>query len=185
MTSSGSSSSASKARPIACLCDDLRRSPVQEQGLRGHAPADVNDARWQAALRGLQAFVAGGWGDLAEAAGWTRDELYAVPKLWSQIHLTGVALLIADNEVTEVALGEIRIRTASGAVQTFRRTPEPDWALVYLERLKLSGLDAVREEPRLRAIEFTVSEYRKYHGVDLETAKAAVRTAIALKGKTS
>ena len=154
----------------------------RRKGFEATRPPDVSDARWQAALRGLQAFVAGGWGDQAEAAGWTRDELYAVPKLWSQIHLCGVALLIADDEVVEVAPTEIRIRTASGAVQTFRRQPEPDWNRVYIERLTLSGLDAGSEEPRLRAIEYAVAEYRKHHGVDLETAKAAVLAAIS-KGR--
>jgi hypothetical protein len=155
----------------------------RRKGFEATRPPDVSDARWQEAMRGLAAFVAGGWGDQAEAAGWTRDALFRVPELWSQIHLTGAALLIGDHEVVEVTPGEIRIRTASGAVQTFRRKPEPDWALVYLERLKLSGLDAVREEPRLRAIEYAVGAYRKYHGVDLEAAKRAVRAAITAKEK--
>jgi hypothetical protein len=155
----------------------------RRKGFEAKRPPDVSDARWQAALAGLQQFLAGGWGEKAERLGWPRDELFAVPKLWSQIQLTGVALLIADNEVTEVTPGEIRIRTASGAVQTFRRQPEPDWNRVYIERLTLSGLDAGSEEPRLRAIEYAVAEYRKHHGVDLEAAKRAVRAAITAKEK--
>jgi hypothetical protein len=155
----------------------------RRKGFEATRPADVSDARWQAALRGLQAFVAGGWGEKAERLGWTRDELFRVPELWSQIHLTGAALLIGDHEVVEVSPIEIWTRTASGAVQTFRRQPEPDWNRVYIERLTLSGLDAGSEEPRLRAIEYAVGEYRRHHGVDLETAKRVVLAAISAKAK--
>jgi hypothetical protein len=146
-------------------------------------PPDVSDAHWRSALRGLAAFVASGHGEKAEALGWTRDELYAVPKLWSQIHLTGVALLIAGNEVIAVTATEIRIKTASGSSLAFYRKPEVDYALVFRERLKQVGLDAGKEEFQLRAIEHTVAEYRKHHSVDLEAAKAAVLAAITAKAK--
>jgi hypothetical protein len=135
-------------------------------------------------MRGLQQFVAGGWGDQAEAAGWTRDELFRVPELWSRVDPCGAALLIDDNEVTAVTPTEIRIMTASGASLDFYRKPEPDFGLVFRERFKLILGSMGAEEGRLRAIEHTVAEYRKRHDVDLETAKRAVLAAIAPKGKT-
>jgi hypothetical protein len=95
-----------------------------------------------------------------------------------QVHLCGVALLIGDNEVTGVTPTEIRIRTPSGATQVFYRRPEPDFGLVFRERFKLIVGNVGPEEGRLRAIEHTVAEYRKHHGVDLETAKRAVLAAI-------
>ena len=57
------------------------------KGFSATRPPDITDDRWQAALRGLQAFVAGGWAEKAEAAGWTRDELYAAPPLWARVDL--------------------------------------------------------------------------------------------------
>jgi len=160
--------------------------PSRSKGFEATRPPDVSDARWQAALRGLQAFVAGGWGEKAERLGWPRDELYAVPKLWSRVDLAGVALLIADDEVIEVAPDEIRIRTASGAVQTFRRTPEPDWALVYFEQTRLRRCDTAAgdEEALLRARESTTREYQRFHNTGLDHATRAVDAIIAAKGKT-
>ena len=99
----------------------------RRKGFEATRPPDASDDRWQAALRGLSAFVAGGWADQAERLGWTRDELFRVPELWSQIHLTGAALLIGDSEVIEVTPTEIRIRTPSGATQSFYRRPAVDY----------------------------------------------------------
>jgi hypothetical protein len=148
-------------------------------------PPDVTDAQWKVAVEGLRAFLAGGHGDEAERLGWPKAELYRVPKLWSQISLTGAGLLIGDAEVVEITAARIGIKTLGGASQAFYRRPEIDWAVVYRARLKLSGLDAVSEEPQLRALEFAVREYRRHHGVDLKDAKAAVLAAIAAKEKMS
>jgi hypothetical protein len=150
----------------------------RRKGFEATRPPDVSDARWQAALRGLQAFVAGGWGDRAEAAGWTRDELYRVPKLWSQIRLCGVALLVGDWTVTEVTSEAIGLVTASGAVQRFYRKPEVRYRLVYTERLKLLKRDVAEDEARCRAFEFAVRLCRDHTGADLEAAKVMVTAAI-------
>ena len=56
----------------------------RRKGFEATRPPDVSDARWQAALRGLQAFVTGGWGDQAERLAWPRDELFRVPELWAR-----------------------------------------------------------------------------------------------------
>jgi hypothetical protein len=158
----------------------------RRKGFEATRPPDVSDARWQAALRGLQAFVASGWGDRAEAAGWTRDELYAVPKLWSRVDLTGVALLIADDEVVEVAPTEITVKTASGAVQIFCRKPEPNWSRVYLEQTRLRRCDTAAgdEEALFRARESTTREYQRFHNTGLDHATRAVDAIIAAKEKT-
>jgi hypothetical protein len=89
-------------------------------------PSDLSDDRWAAAMRGLRAFLAGGHGPKAEGAGWPPGELYAVPQLWSQIHLTGAALLIGDREVVEITAAAIRIKSASGSISAFYRQPTVD-----------------------------------------------------------
>jgi hypothetical protein len=157
----------------------------RRKGFEATRPPDVSDARWQKAMRGLAAFVAGGWADQAERLGWSRAELYAAPPLWSRADLTGVALMIGDNEVTGVTPTEIQIRTASGVTQAFYRKPERDFGLVFRQRFKLIVGNVGSEEGRLRAIEHTVAEYRRAHsGVGLEDAKTAVLAAIAAKETT-
>jgi hypothetical protein len=84
----------------------------RHKGFEATRPPDLSNAQWQAALRGLQTFVAGGWGDQAEALGWTRDELYRAPELWARADLCGAALLVGANEVIAVTPTEIRIKTA-------------------------------------------------------------------------
>jgi excisionase family DNA binding protein len=54
-----------------------------------------------------------------------------------------------------------------------------DFAAIYRERIKLVGGDPGQEEPRLRAIEFTVNACRANTGLDLEQAKRIVLAAIA------
>jgi hypothetical protein len=92
-------------------------------------------------------------------------------------------LRIGDNKVTAVTPAEIRIKTPSGAVQTFRKPPEPapgpDLAALYREQLRLRRCDnaAADEEGRLRALEYTIRLYRLRTGADLESAKRAVTDA--------
>jgi hypothetical protein len=141
-------------------------------------PPDVSAEHWQTAMRGLEAFFAAGHGAEAERLGWPRDELYRVPPVWSRVDLCGVGLLIGDREVTNITATEIRIKTASGATLAFYRKPEPDFALVYRERIRLLGGDAGQEEPRLRAFEFTARAYQAHHHCDIDTAKQAVLAAL-------
>jgi hypothetical protein len=151
----------------------------RRKGFEAIRPTDVSNDRWQAALRGLQAFVAGGWGQKAEAAGWSRDELFRVPELWSQVHLCGAALLIGDNEVTSVTPTEIRTKNASGSSLAFYRRPAIDYALAYHARLKMAGEDSTREEFQLRALEAVINLYRHNNNCTIDTAKRAVLAAIA------
>jgi hypothetical protein len=152
----------------------------RRKGFEAARPPDISDARWQAALRGLAAFVTAGWGDQAEAAGWTRDELYRAPPLWARVDLTGVALLVGGNEVVEVTPTEIKVKTPSGPTQTFYRKPPRDLAIIYREQLRLRRCDsaAADEEGRLRALEFTVNAHMARSGASLAESAAAVRAAI-------
>jgi hypothetical protein len=87
-------------------------------------PDYVNDAQWNVAMRGLRTFLATGRADDALRLGWTKNELFRVPPLWTRVDLCGVALLIGDREVVEVTPAEVGIKTASGATQRFFRRPE-------------------------------------------------------------
>jgi hypothetical protein len=120
-----------------------------------------------------------GHGDEAERLGWPKDELYAIPQLWSQINLCGAALLIGDREVVGITPNEIRVRTSSGATLAFYRKPEVDYALAYRARIKMAGEDSTKEEVQLRALEAVVNLYRSHQpNADIDTAKAAVLAAI-------
>jgi hypothetical protein len=144
-------------------------------------PPDVDEERWRAALRGLRKFIADGYGAEAERVGWPSDELYRVPELWSQVHLTGAALAVGDREIVDVTSSEIRIKTASGATLAFYRKPVVDYRVAYEAHLKAicGNYPGDSEEPRLRAVERTVGLFRSNNpNASLEDAKAAVLAAI-------
>jgi hypothetical protein len=135
-------------------------------------------------MRGLSAFLRNGHGAEAERLRWPPDELYRVPELWSQVHLTGCALLIGDREVVEVTAAAIRIKTASGATLSFYRKPEVDYRLVYETRRKALAPNLGDDEAHFRAFDHAVSFCRQHSGCDLEQAKALVRDAIE-RGRSS
>jgi hypothetical protein len=142
-------------------------------------PPDVSDDQWKVALDGLGVFLLAGHGDEAERLGWSKDELYRVPELWSQIHLCGATLLISDATVIEISATRIQIKTASGALQSFYRRPAPDFALAYRERIRMAGDDGRKEEVQLRAVEAVINLYRSHHpSVVVDASKAAVLAAI-------
>jgi hypothetical protein len=156
---------------------DGEHRAILEAAMR-RRPNDVRDAQWEVAIGGLRAFLRDGHGAEAERLGWPPDELYHVPELWSQIHLTGAALLIGDREVTAVTADKIQIKSESGSILSFYRRPQPEYGLVYRERLKaLRGLGD--DEAHFRAFDHAVSFCRQHSGCDLEQAKALVRAAIA------
>ena len=104
---------------------DLLRVLVSREAARAAlnaaAPPDCLPQRWAAAQAGLHRFVNAGYGDQATLLGWTVDELYRVPPLWSRVDLTGAALLIADRRVVAVTESSISIETLSGSRLKFRR----------------------------------------------------------------
>ena len=134
-------------------------------------PPDVTHDQWQTAVDGLRVFLLAGWGDEAARLGWPCDELYRVPPLWTRLDLCGVGLLIGDCEVTDITAEAIRIKTASGSSQSFRRQPEPDFGLVYAERVKLLSRDVDEAEARARSFEFAVNACRVHASLSLEAAK--------------
>jgi hypothetical protein len=159
-----------------------RHAPFLRE-VKAAKPEDVDARQWRRAIEGLESFLLSGWGDEALRLGWSDDELFCVPKLWSQIHLCGAALAIGDREVVNISATEIRIKTTSGATLAFYRRPEIDYRLVYTERLKRFGLDASKEEFQLRAREHAVNVCRANTGSGLEEAKTAVLNAIASKAE--
>jgi hypothetical protein len=152
------------------------------KGFAATRPPDIAEDSWQAALRGLQAFVAGGWAEKAEALGWSRDELYRAPELWVRADLCGAALLIGANEVIAVTPTEIRIKTPSGLTQGIYRRPAVDYVVMFDSRLNQLVGSVGSGEARLRAREWTVREYQRLNNVDLEGSKRAVDSILAEKG---
>ena len=77
---------------------------------------------WAVARRGLVSFMREGWGDRAALAGWTREELYQLPKTsWGRLDLTGIGLLIGDRKVSEVTETTITTKGLRGRELKFRR----------------------------------------------------------------
>ena len=155
----------------------------RRKGFEATRPPDASDDRWQAALRGLSAFVAGGWADQAERLGWTRDELFRVPELWSQIHLTGAALLIGDREVIGITPNEIRIRTDTGDdgfLQARDRLRPPVRIPPQAARGQRRPRRGTAESSRVDNQSFS-----RVNLVGLEDAKRAVDSIIAGKGNRS
>jgi hypothetical protein len=84
-------------------------------------PQDCSEHVWRLATHGLKRFVAEGWGDQAALLGWTGPELYVLPELWSQIHLTGAAWLVRTKRVIAVTEASIIVESRFGSRLTFRR----------------------------------------------------------------
>ena len=70
-------------------------------------PLDATEVQWDAALLGLHHFLGGGWSDSALALGWSHPELFNVPARWSQIRLTGVALLVGEWNILSIESGAL------------------------------------------------------------------------------
>jgi hypothetical protein len=84
-------------------------------------PANCPESQCKEARRGLERFIAEGWGDQAALLGWTSEELYRLPRLWSRIDLTGAAWLVGFRRVTAMAAENIVIASRSGSRLKFRR----------------------------------------------------------------
>jgi hypothetical protein len=84
-------------------------------------PANCPESQWKEARRGLERFIAEGWGDQAALLGWTSEELYRLPRLWSRIDLTGAAWLVGFRRVTAMTAESIVIESRSGSRLKFRR----------------------------------------------------------------
>jgi hypothetical protein len=90
-------------------------------GLNAAAPPDCLPERWVAAQESLRRFVRDGWCDQAALLGWTADELYRIPPLWSRVDLTGAALLVGERRIVALTEASIVIETLSGSRLKFRR----------------------------------------------------------------
>jgi hypothetical protein len=99
----------------------LRARQAAERAMRAGRPDDCWMHRWSEAKRGLFGFIHDGWGDRAALLGWTPEELYRLPVLWSQIHLTGRAWLIGERRVVAVTNASIAIEASKGSQLKFRR----------------------------------------------------------------
>src|ERR1700722_11182451 len=52
-----------------------------QAALAASPPADCPESQWKEARRGLERFIAEGWGDQAALLSWTSEELYGLPRL--------------------------------------------------------------------------------------------------------
>ena len=95
-------------------CASWRAGRPLSAAFEAQPPSDCSEPRWAMAQYGLQHFVKDGWGDPAALMGWTTEELYRVPPVWSRVDLTGAALLIGDRKVVAVTEASIAIETRSG-----------------------------------------------------------------------
>jgi hypothetical protein len=99
----------------------LTSREAAQAALNAAAPPDCLPQRWVAAQESLRRFVRDGWCDQAALLGWTADELYRVPPLWSRVDLTGAALLVGERRIVALTEASIVIETLSGSRLKFRR----------------------------------------------------------------
>jgi hypothetical protein len=99
----------------------LRARQAEEAALMAERPEDCWMHRWNEAQRGLAGFIHDGWGDRAALLGWSPEELYRLPALWSQVHLTGCAWLVGDRHVIAATADHIVIEAPQGLRLKFRR----------------------------------------------------------------
>jgi hypothetical protein len=77
--------------------------------LEAERPPDWWPRRWDETLRGLRAFLEGGWGDRALALGWRPEELYRPPRSLRGVNRFGLAFLIGDGRVMAVTEESITV----------------------------------------------------------------------------
>jgi hypothetical protein len=99
----------------------LAAREAAQAALTAKPSADCPKSHWKRARRGIERFMAEGWGDQAALLGWTAEELYRLPSLWSRIDLTGAAWLVGYRRVTAVTAENIVIESRSGSRLKFRR----------------------------------------------------------------
>lgn len=99
----------------------LAAREAAQAALAARQPADCSESHWKPARRGLERFVSEGWGEQAALLGWTADELYRLPPLWSRIDLTGAAWLVGFRRLTAVTADNIVIESRLGSRLKFRR----------------------------------------------------------------
>ena len=67
--------------------------------LEAKRPPDWWPRRWNETMRGLRAFLEGGWGDRAIELGWRPEELYRPPQSLREVNRFGLAFVIGDGRV--------------------------------------------------------------------------------------
>ena len=92
--------------------------------LEAERPPDWWPRRWDETLRGLRAFLEGGWGDRALALGWRPEELYRPPQSLSGVNRFGLAFVIGDGKVIVVTKESITVETPEWELKGRRYEPE-------------------------------------------------------------
>jgi hypothetical protein len=88
-------------------------------------------------LRGLKKFLADGWGDQAALLGWSTAELYAVPRVWARVDLTGTALLVGRWQVVDVDAEAITIKPPwSDSQLKFQRRDDLSYQLAAVTKVE-------------------------------------------------
>jgi len=89
--------------------------------LAAECPAGARKEEWAEVMRGLQRFVAEGWGDQAGLLGWSGPELYRLPVPWCRVDRAGGALFVGDRQVIAVSAESIVIKVRSGSTLRIAR----------------------------------------------------------------
>ena len=77
--------------------------------LEAKRPPDWWPRRWNETMRGLRAFLEGGWGDRAIELGWRPEELYRPPRSLREVNRFGLAFVFGDDRVIAVTSESITI----------------------------------------------------------------------------
>jgi hypothetical protein len=129
----------------------LRARQAAEAALMAERPEDCWMHRWAEAQRGLAGFVHNGWSDRCVLLGWTPEELFRLPALWSQVHLTGCAWLIGDRHVTAANCRPHRDRGVAGLAAQISQTGKGAHCMKYGEKDYWSRYRAIQDARRWSA----------------------------------
>jgi hypothetical protein len=80
------------------------------EGMVSAPPPGATPAEWKWALEGFKRFLDGGWSTKAIEAGWSENELFALPSNWHRLDETGAAWLIGRWEIVDVDATAITVK---------------------------------------------------------------------------
>jgi hypothetical protein len=89
----------------------LRQREAAQLALTAVRPTGAREAEWGDALAGLKRFLDELWAAQALCLGWSLAQLFSAPARWSQIHLTGAALLVGRWSVLDVDAEAITVKS--------------------------------------------------------------------------
>jgi TubC N-terminal docking domain len=115
------------------------------QGIHAIRSADgaqrIPPQHWPRVQRDVVRLVQGGWLEHALAFGWTAADLFGCDRRapWYRLDRAGLVLLLGGHEIVEFTGYDAALRTSTGSVLRYRRSPPATPPVALLWELLISG----------------------------------------------